>query len=92
MFHLCHAFQVLSPSNRGYMRLFRVLPALSLLLGARAFSLDSRGQAAHPLDARDLLDVCVSLNAELAVPDDQGLLSAFGLIGESAFSLLRGCS
>jgi hypothetical protein len=92
MFHLCHTFQVLSPSNRGYMRLFRVLPVLSLLLVARASSLDSRGQASHPLDARDLLDVCVFLNAELAVPDDQGLLSAFGLISESAFSLSKTCS
>ncbi|KAI9439298.1 hypothetical protein H4582DRAFT_129825 [Lactarius indigo] len=46
------------------MRLFRVLPVLSLLFGARASSLQSREPDAHPLDVRDLLDVCASFNTD----------------------------
>ncbi|KAH9051576.1 hypothetical protein EDB83DRAFT_2521972 [Lactarius deliciosus] len=62
------------------MRLFRVLPVPSLLFGARAASLQSREPAAHPLDARDLLDVCASVNAELVVPDLLGVLTAVGVV------------
>ena len=42
------------------MRLSQVFPILSLLFGARA-SLDSRQPDAHPLDARDVSDVCATL-------------------------------
>ncbi|KAH8987195.1 hypothetical protein EDB92DRAFT_1818040 [Lactarius akahatsu] len=62
------------------MRLFRALPVLSLLVGARASSLQSREPDAHPLDARDLLDVCASVNAELVVPDLLGVLTAVGVV------------
>ncbi|KAH9051581.1 hypothetical protein EDB83DRAFT_2316717 [Lactarius deliciosus] len=47
------------------MRLFRVLPVLSLLFGTGASSLQSREPAAHPLDARDLVDVCASVHTPL---------------------------
>ena len=66
------------------MRFFRVLPALSLLLGARA-SFNSREPAPHRLDTRALLDVCVSINADLVVPNALGILTAVGLLGASRF-------
>ncbi len=69
------------------MRLFRVLPILSLLFGARASSLESREPAAHPLDARDLLDVCASVNVELVVPNLLGVLTAVGIVGQSNVTL-----
>ncbi|KAH9170198.1 hypothetical protein EDB89DRAFT_1331255 [Lactarius sanguifluus] len=47
------------------MRLFRILPVLSLLFGTGRSSLQSREPAAHPLDARDLLDVCASVHTPL---------------------------
>jgi hypothetical protein len=59
------------------MRFFRVLPALGLLFGARASSLDSR----HRNDVRDLLDVCASVNAQIAVPNLLGILTAVGVVG-----------
>ncbi|KAI9439296.1 hypothetical protein H4582DRAFT_2076001 [Lactarius indigo] len=62
------------------MRLFRALPVLGLLFGARASSLQSREPAAHPLDERDLLDVCASVNTELVVPNILGILTAVGVI------------
>ncbi|KAN0135205.1 hypothetical protein V8E53_007096 [Lactarius tabidus] len=62
------------------MHLFRILPILSLLFGAHASSLDPRRPDAHPLDARDLSDVCGSLNTELVVPDLLGILTAVGVI------------
>ncbi|KAH9170201.1 hypothetical protein EDB89DRAFT_2230753 [Lactarius sanguifluus] len=62
------------------MRLFRVLPVLSLLFGARASSLQSREPAAHPLDARDLLDVCAPVNTDLVVPDLLGVQTAVGMV------------
>jgi hypothetical protein len=66
------------------MRLFRVLPALSLLFGARASSsLDSRAPAPHRNDARDLLDVCASVDTNLVVPDILNILTAVGVIGAS---------
>jgi hypothetical protein len=43
------------------MRLLHVLPILSLLFGTSASSLDLRTLDAHPLDARDVPDVCASL-------------------------------
>ena len=46
------------------MRLFRLLTFLSLLFGASASSLDSRRPDAHPLDARDLPNVCAKLTSE----------------------------
>jgi hypothetical protein len=73
------------------MRLSRVIPALSLLFGARASSLDSREPASHPLDVRDLLDVCASINTELAVPDLLGVLTAVGVIGGLIFTLKSSC-
>lgn len=67
------------------MRLFRFLPALSLLLGARASSLDTRSPKPHRHDVRDLLDVCVYLNADLKVPNALGLLKVVGVLGTSNF-------
>ena len=61
------------------MRLFRVLPTLSLLFGA---CVDSRQPAAHLLDARDLLDACASVNTELVVPDLLGNQTPVGVIGQ----------
>ena len=43
------------------MRLFTVLLFLSPLLGARAFSLDSRGSGLRRLDVRSTTDVCASV-------------------------------
>jgi hypothetical protein len=67
------------------MRLFRVLPALSLLFGAgaSASSLDSRDPTPHRNDVRALIDVCASINVQLVVPDLLGVLTAVGLIGGS---------
>ena len=50
------------------MRLFHLLPILSFVFGAGASSLDSRMPDAHPLDARDVPNVCAYLNTELEVP------------------------
>ena len=44
------------------MRLFGALPVLSLLLRARAFSLDSRQSVPHRLDVRDTTDVCATIS------------------------------
>ncbi len=71
------------------MRLFRVLPVLGLLLEARASSLDSRQPGPHPLDVRDLSDVCAPLEGKYIVSNGQGLTLDFGGIGESSFSSLR---
>ena len=70
------------------MRLFHVVPTLGLLFGARASSLGPREPAAHPLDARDLLDVCASVNANLEVPNLLGVLTAVGVIGRSIVPLV----
>jgi len=64
----------------GNMRLFRLLPTLGLLFGARASSFNSREPAPHPLDARDLIDVCASLDTELVVPNLLGILSVVGVL------------
>jgi hypothetical protein len=65
------------------MRLSRVLSTFCFLFGACASSLDSRAPAAHPLDARELLDVCASVNTELVVPDLLGsILTAAGPISQ----------
>lgn len=76
------------------MRLFRVLPLLSLLfgVGVRASSLDSRAPVPHPLDVRDLADVCASLDTELVVPDVLGILTAVGIIGGAPKSSMLGIS
>lgn len=64
------------------MRFFRVLPFLSLLFGASASSLDSRAPVAHPLDTRELLDVCASVNVDLEAPNLLGnVLGTTGVIG-----------
>ena len=68
------------------MRFFRVLPVLSLLLGARASSLDPREPAAHRLDVRDTNDICANLDAQLVVPNAQGVKTAVGTVGGSTFS------
>lgn len=66
------------------MRFFSVLSLLSLLLGTRASSHDLREPAPHTLDVRrPILDICVSINANLVVPDVDGILTAVGLVGES---------
>ena len=65
------------------MRLSHLLSIFCLLFGAYASSFDSRAPAAHPLDARDLLDVCASVNTELVVPDLLGgILTAAGAISQ----------
>ena len=63
------------------MRLFHVFPILSLLFGARASSLDSRQPDAHPLDARDVTDVCGDVG-KLVVPKAQGGNTVVGKIGQ----------
>ena len=68
--------------TRG-MRLFKFFSLFGLLFGARASSLSSREPAPHPLDTRELLDVCASINAELNVPDLLGIVTAVGVIGSS---------
>ncbi|KAF8260047.1 hypothetical protein EI94DRAFT_1812253 [Lactarius quietus] len=60
------------------MRFFHVLPIFSLFFGARASSLDSRRPDVHPLDARDVQDVCAFLNRELVVPNKAGTLTHAG--------------
>ena len=70
------------------MRLFHVLSILSLLFGARAFSLDSRQSDAHPLDARDVSDVCATLDP--LDPSEVNLLNALlplGLLGQFDVSM-----
>lgn len=56
------------------MRLFHVIPALGLLLGARASSLSSRDPVPHRLDVRDTPDVCGPLSFSF------GLLGTIGEI------------
>lgn len=79
---LCLRSQLPSPSHSFFlydqvarlirgMRLLRTLPALALLLGARA----------SDYDTRDLLDVCAFVDADLAVPNLLGVVSAFGRLG-----------
>ena len=80
---------LVNPFVRGaswYMHLFRILPVLSLLFGARASYLDSRGAVPHPLDVRDAADVCGTVNAELVV-HDKGVPTPVGAIGVSTFVL-----
>jgi hypothetical protein len=74
------------------MRLFRFLPALGLLLGARASSLDMREPEPHRYDVRDLLDVCVYLNVDLKVPNVLGLLKVVGVLGASSFPSMSECN
>ncbi|KAF8495935.1 hypothetical protein F5888DRAFT_509998 [Russula emetica] len=65
------------------MRLFSVLPVLGLLLGTRASSHDSREPAPYRLDVRSPIidiDVCVTLNADLVVPNLLNTLTAVGAI------------
>ena len=54
------------------MHLFRVLPVLSLLLGACASSLDSRQPVPHQLDVRDTPDVCATVDVDFFEIGDTG--------------------
>ena len=65
------------------MRLFKLLSLLGLFFGARASSLNTREPASHPLDTRDLLDVCAFVDADLNVPNLLGVLSLVGKISGS---------
>jgi hypothetical protein len=67
------------------MRLFKLFSLLSLFFGAHASSLKSREPAPHPLDVRDLLDVCASIDTRLSVPDlgSPLLLIYVGIVGRS---------
>ncbi|KAH9975017.1 hypothetical protein BGW80DRAFT_1225325 [Lactifluus volemus] len=63
------------------MRLFKLLSLLSLFFWARASSLKTRYPASHPLDVRQLDNVCASVQTELIVtdvnnPDASGLFDA----------------
>jgi hypothetical protein len=50
------------------MRLSRVPPLLSLLLGAHAYSLDSREPAPHRLDVRATCDLCATVSTVFGLP------------------------
>jgi hypothetical protein len=71
------------------MRLICVLPTLSLLLGASASSLDYRHPDAHPLDARDVSDVCAFVNAELIVLSEYNAPTDVGGLGQFNDPLLN---
>ena len=74
------------------MHLLPVLSVLGLLIGTRASSLDSRAPASHHLDARQpILDVCATINAELAIPDAQEEVHLIGDIGEPILSSSSTC-
>ncbi|KAH9974992.1 hypothetical protein BGW80DRAFT_1251189 [Lactifluus volemus] len=63
------------------MRLFKHLSLLGLFFGARASSLKTREPAAHPLDARELLDVCALVKtSDVDFPDQVAILSFMGII------------
>ncbi|KAN0135197.1 hypothetical protein V8E53_007088 [Lactarius tabidus] len=62
------------------MRIFHILPIFSLLVGIRASSLDSRRPDAHPLDARDVSDVCA-----LLTPDESDFGLYLGLFFSDAY-------
>ena len=68
------------------MRLFLVFPFLSLLFGASASSLDSRRPDAHPLDARDVSNVCATLNSgefyEAGYPEFNTLFVLLGITSQ----------
>ena len=69
------------------MRLFCVFPFLSLLFGARASSLDSRRPDAHPLDARDVSNVCATItptSGHIPEADRPWLLIISELLGISS--------
>ena len=63
------------------MRLFHVFLILSFLFGVNASSLDSRQLYAHPLDARDVTDVCGNVG-KLVVPNAQGGNTVVGTISQ----------
>jgi hypothetical protein len=66
------------------MRLFKHLSLLGLFFGARASSLKTREPAAHPLDARELLDVCALVKtSDVDFPDQVAILSFMGIICRS---------
>jgi hypothetical protein len=65
------------------MHIILVLPIFSFLFAARASSLDSRWPDAHPLDARDVTDVCSLVSTEFEVPDSDGNTEDIGLLRQS---------
>lgn len=71
------------------MRLVRVLPILSFLLGASASSLDTRHPHAHPLDAHDVSDVCAYVNSDLEVLSEYKVLTDAGPLGQFNGPLLN---
>ena len=60
------------------MQLFHFLPVLSLLLRARASSLDSREPAPHHLDVRDTSDVCAVVSGFIYF--DNGYFDQLGVL------------
>ena len=67
------------------MRLFRILPVLSLLFGAQASHVNVREPAPHPLDIRATLDVCANVNTALQVTV-LGKVVTVGHISTSSFA------
>jgi hypothetical protein len=65
------------------MRLFKLLSLLGLFFGARASSLKTREPASHPLDARELSDVCAFLDTDLSVRIVQGTFYDVGKLSRS---------
>ena len=69
------------------MHPFCLLPVLSLLFGVRASNVESRNAVPHPLDVRDTVDVCATLDTDLVVPDFLGRMTGVGSISASTFVL-----
>jgi hypothetical protein len=65
------------------MRLFKLISLLGLFFWARASSLKTREPASHPLDARELPDVCALVNEYLAVPLQSGYKDSVGFLCQS---------
>jgi hypothetical protein len=70
------------------MHPFRLLPVLSLLFGARASNVDSRNAVPHPLDVRDTVDVCATVDTGLVVPNFLGKMTNVGYISASTSSFI----
>ena len=70
------------------MRLFYLLPILSFLFGTGASSLDSRMPGAHPLDARDVPNMCAYINMDLEILNHVSKkIENVGAISQSKVSL-----
>jgi hypothetical protein len=74
-------------------RLFKVLSILSLLFGARASFLTTRLPAPHPLDVRQVSNVCANINEQFPFPGSSAV--AFTVGGSTptyeVSSILIGC-